>query len=232
LKDDPIFQSKPAGKSMRGEVQKALGQAARSPGHSPVSQLSPVAKKTLRSARDRVLSKEQQEALAPAQLKSRFQEWTLTVLKYEIPGKWFRQGLRRRITAAVLGTPLGEPALYINAAAALSLLSVYSIAEDKFGNVHRDVPNMVRTFTNTIKKLEGFKQGFPSHWTDVTRDSATPELDTVIDALKTGLAQVVAEFEPYSSDLRLTLKDIRLAKEAAEKSAEPEEPVQEMEQVR
>jgi nucleoporin NDC1 len=39
-------------------------------------------------------------------------------------------------------------------------------------------------------------------------------VEKVVDALKAALKQVLANFEPYSSDLRLTLTDIRLAKEA------------------
>jgi nucleoporin NDC1 len=230
LKEDPIFQTKPTSKTMRGEVEKVLGQVARSPGHSPVSQLSPLAKKTLRNAKDRVLSKEQQEALSPPKLKGQLHQWALIVLHYNIPGMWFRQGFRRRFNTAVLGTPYAEPSLYVHAATVLSLLSVHSLAEDKFGNVHRDVPTIVRTFTAVIRKLEAFKQGLPVHWTDISQAKATPEVDQVLDALKTGLAQVVSEFEPYSADLRLSLKDVRLAKEAAAKPVE--DPAQEMEEVR
>ena len=45
-------------------------------------------------------------------------------------------------------------------------------------------------------------------------------MDKVVNALKTGLGEVVAKFEPYSNDLRLTLSDVRLAKEAAAKKDE------------
>jgi nucleoporin NDC1 len=233
LKEDPIFQNKAATKSMRGEVEKVVGQLARSPGHSPVSQLSPIAKKTLRDARDKILSKERQEALAPENVKSHLHELAIQVISYDWIGGWFKEGFNRRLTAAVFGTPYAELSLYINAASVLSLLAVHSLTEDKFGNVHRDVPTIIRTFTAVIKKLEGFKARFPTHWTDITPNKETPEVDKVLDALKTALAQVVEAFEQYSSDLRLTLKDVRLAKEAAMKAV-TEEVVKEkqMEQVR
>jgi len=228
-KDDPVFQTKPAPKTMRSEVEKVIGQVARSPGHSPVTQLSPVAKKTLRSATDKLLSKEQQEALSSGHIANQFHGRIMAVVQNEWIGHWFRHDFRNRFTAAVLGTPEAEPTLYMNAATVLSLLAVHSLAEDKFGNVHRDVPGIVRTLTSVINKIETFKKGFPLHWTDVAKDKSTPEVDLVVDALKMGLAQVVAEFEPYSNDLRLTLKDMRMAKEAAAKAPEP---AQEMEQVR
>ncbi|KAL0940910.1 nuclear envelope protein [Colletotrichum truncatum] len=215
LKEDPIFQSKPANKSMRGEVEKALTSVGRHPGHSPVSQLSPLAKKTLLGARDKVLSKEQQEALSSPQLMSQFQTWALQVIGNEHIGWIFRQEFRNRLTAVILGTPYSELSQYINAIDVLSLFLVNSLQEDKFGNVHRDVASVIRTFTIIINKIETFKTNFPLHWTDIKQSRATPEVDAVIAALKTGLAQVVAEFEPYASDLRLSRTDIRLAKEAS-----------------
>lgn len=215
LKEDPIFQSRPANKTMRGEMEKALTQVGRHPGQSPVSQLSPMAKKTLRGARDKVLSKEQQEALSSPQLKSQVQTWALKVISNEYIGWIFRQDIRNRLTAIILGTPYSELSQYVNAADVLSLLSVHSLTEDKFGYVHKDIPTIIRTFTAIITKIEAFKDNFPVHWTDVERNRDTPEVDAVIAALKTGLAQVIAEFEPYSGDLRLTRTDIRLAKEAA-----------------
>lgn len=222
LKEDPVFQKQPPSKSMRGEVGKAIGQIATSPGHSPVSQLSPLAKRTLRNARDKVLSKEQQEALSSGQLRGRLQGWVLAAMSVRPLGynnileAWFRRDFRRRFTAAVLGAPHAEPSLYANAATVLAQLAVHSLAEDKFGNVHRDVAAVVRAFTVLAKKLEAFKLAFPVHWTDRPDPSrTTPETDLLLEALRRGLAQVVDAFEPYAADLRLTRKDLRLAREAA-----------------
>ncbi|GKT49971.1 nucleoporin NDC1 [Colletotrichum spaethianum] len=219
LKEDPIFQSKPANRTMRGEVEKALTQVGRHPGNSPVSQLSPIAKKTLRGARDKVLTKEQQEALSSPQLRNQFQTWALKVISNEYVGWIFRQQFRNRLTAVVLGTPYSELSQYVNAVDVLSLLAVHSLTEDTFGKVHKDIPTIIRTFTTVISKIEAFKANFPVHWTDVEQNRAAPEVDALIAALKTGLAQVIAEFEPYSSDLRLTRTDMRLAKEAAAQEA-------------
>ncbi|KAF7543973.1 hypothetical protein G7046_g9891 [Stylonectria norvegica] len=221
LRDDPIFTSGVAPRhSIRGEVEKRLGQVARSPGSSPASQLSPLAKKTWREAKDRVLTKEQQEAVSPEHLRSQFEEWTLRLMKVDAVAAVFKQEFRTQFAAAVLGSPFAEPTLCINAIHVLCQLSVYSLAEDQFGNVHRDVPNIIRTLTAVISKLEAFRQTFPIHWTDLDSKRESPEVDAVLDALRTGLGQVLVQFEPYSSDLRLTKADLRFAKEAA---AVPEE---------
>lgn len=215
LRDDPIFTSGSAPRSMRGEVEKRLSQAALSPGDSPASKLSPIAKKTWKEAKDRVLTKEQQQVVSPEHIKSQLEHWTLNMMKVDVIAALFQHDFRTQFAAAVLGTPYAEPTLCINAIHVLCQLSVHSLAEDQFGNVHRDVPSIIRTLTSVIRKLNAFRSTFPVHWTDTRRKTASPEVDKVLQALKTGLSQVLDKFEPYSSDLRLTLSDVRLAKEAA-----------------
>ncbi|KAI5456351.1 nucleoporin protein Ndc1-Nup [Mariannaea sp. PMI_226] len=232
LREEPVFTSQSSSKTVRGEVEKRLGQVARSPGSTPASKLSPLAKKTFKEAKDRVLTKEQQEMVSPEHLKGQFEQWTMKLMKIDSVASLFQHDFRTQFTAAVLGTPYAEPTLLINAIHVLCQLSVHSLAEDQFGNVHRDVPSIIRTLTTVIKKLDAFKQSFPIHWTDVNSKRDSPEVDEVLRALKTGLDQVVTKFEPYSSDLRLTLGDIRQAKEAATSPESKSSDDVEMKQVR
>ncbi|KAF4978506.1 hypothetical protein FZEAL_5126 [Fusarium zealandicum] len=215
LRDDPIFNGRPAPSTMRSEAEKRFSQVTRSPGSSPASKLSPIAKKTWKEAKDRILTKEQQELVAPEHLKGQFEQWTLGMMQVDSVAALFQQDFRTQFAAAVLGTPYAEPTLCINAVHVLCQLSVHSLVEDKFGNVHRDVPSIIRTLTSVIKKLEAFRLLYPIHWTDTKKNRVSPEVEKVMTALKEGLELVVDKFEPYSSDLRLTLSDIRLAKEAA-----------------
>lgn len=219
-KDDPIFQKRSTAPSRRGELEKAVGQASRDPGNTPLSQLSPRAVKTLRHARDKILTKEQQEALSSPKVTGQFQAWALYLVQNEYVGWIFRSDFQRRLTAAVLGTPYSEASHHINAIDSLSLLAVHSLTEDKFGNVQRDIATIVRTYTVVIRKLEAFKTSFPTHWTDVEGSRDAPDVDAVLAALKRGMSHVVQEFEPYCQDLRLTRTDIRLAKEAFAQAAE------------
>ena len=214
-KEDAIFKRQPANKSMRAEVDKVFDRVARSPGETPMSGLSPVAKKTWKMAKDSVLTPEQQDALQSQNMLGQIRHLFSWVLLNDYVGILFRQEYRRRLAAAVLGTPAAELGLYLNAIEVLGRLAVKSLGEDKYGNVHRDVPTIIRTFTSTVTKLEAFKANFPIHWTDVEGRRESPEVDALLRGLKGALRKLVYEFEPYRNDLRLTLTDIRLAKEAA-----------------
>ncbi|KAH6604908.1 nuclear envelope [Trichoderma cornu-damae] len=222
LREDAIFagQSKPA--NLRTGVEKALERLARNPGSTPAAEFSPIARKTWQNAKDRVLSKEQQEAVSPDHLKGQARQLATSLISIGWIGDLIRQNFRTQFAAAVLGSPYAEPTLHANAAIALCQLAVHSLAEDSYGNVHRDVPSIIRTLTAIIKKVEGLKAQFPLHWTDVKGLKECPEVDELLDTLRTGLEQVVSKFEPYSTDLRLTLTDLRFAKEAiAKPGAEP-----------
>ncbi|OAA54050.1 nuclear envelope protein [Cordyceps fumosorosea ARSEF 2679] len=218
LKQDQIFTKSNA---TRSGVDKAWDQLARSPGSSPIAELSPLAKKTWRQTRDRMLTKEQQEAVSKESIQSYIDQATSYLLRLEWLGSIFRHEFSTEFAAAVLGQPYAEPTVYIHATQALCYLAVHSLAEDQFGNVHRDVPSIVRALTAIITKVEALKARFPIHWTDSTRRRESPEVDQVIDAMRVGLEQVVAKFEPYSADLRLNLTDLRLAKEAMTKKTPP-----------
>ncbi|KAK7415919.1 hypothetical protein QQZ08_012187 [Neonectria magnoliae] len=216
LREDAVFTDKTSSGVIRGDIERRLSQIATSPGSSPASKLSPLANTMFNEAKDRLLSKEQQDMVSPEHLKSQFEQWTLRFMNFDPIGGLFQQHFRTQFAAAVLGTPYAEPTLLINAVHVLCHLSVHSLAEDKFGNVHREVPSIIRTLTSVINKLEVFRLSFPIHWTDVKGERESPEVDEVLNALRTGLDQVVAKFEPYRIDLRLTLADVRLAKEAVE----------------
>jgi nucleoporin NDC1 len=210
-KQDAILQSTPQKKSFRNEVEKVVGQVATAPGQP--SQLSPLAKKAMATAKEK-LSVLQKEATGTDDTQSLVQDVALRILATPI-GLPFRQHFNRRLVAVVLGAPYGEPSLYINAINALTLLAVHSLKEDKYGNVQRDVATVMRTLTTVTSKLEKFKNGFPVHWTDVEKDRTSAEVDSVLEALREGLKQLVEAFGPYARDLRLSLTDMRLAKEAA-----------------
>lgn len=204
--------------------EKAWDELARTPGSSPLGELSPLAKKTWQQTRDRVLTKEQQAAVSPESIRS----YADQAMAHLVQLKWiagaFRQEFHSEFAAAVLGLPYAEPTLYIHATQALCQLAVHSLAEDQFGNVHRDVPSIIRTLTAIIKKVEALKACFPLHWTDTAGNRQSPEVDQILDTMRLGLEQVVAKFEPYSSDLRLTLTDLRLAKEAMTRPEPAPEP--------
>ncbi|CAJ2512127.1 Uu.00g077520.m01.CDS01 [Anthostomella pinea] len=184
-----------------------------SPGKTPAEEL----RKRAAKVADQLMTKEQKEALRPEAVNTLFGTLSHRVLGMPVIGSVFQQCFRRRFAKALLGSPYGDVSMYANAAYALSQLAVCSLAEDKYGNVQRDVPAIVRTFTIVIKKLEKFQDDFPFHWTDLEQERECPEASELLAALKDGLGELITAFGPYSSDLRLSRADMRLAKEAAEK---------------
>lgn len=216
---DPIFRDS-APPTESGKAMQIISHGAQAIGKSSdgssLKKLSPYAKRTWKHAKDQFLSEEQQEAVSPDSLKTGFERAALWLI-----GAWnwcsalLRQDYRTDLAAAALGTPTAEPWLYVNAVRALTQFAVHSLGEDQYGNVHRDVPSIIRTLTSTVRKVEALKERVPVHWTDATGLKESPEVEQVLHAMRTGLGEVVDSFQPYSHDLRLTPGDLRLAKEAA-----------------
>lgn len=232
LRDDPIYntadyQSIP-GKIMKliDEGAQSIGSGAHADGTSPLSKFSPLAKKTWRQTKNQVLSKGQQDAVSPEGIKGHVERLCHQLMFLSWFDALIRQDFRLELAGVVLGTPYAEPTFYTNTVNTVCQLAVHSLGEDQFGNVHRDVPSIIRTLTLVIRKVEDLKQRIPVHWTNLNRSKESAEVEQVLDALRKGLSQVVASFEPFCNDLRLTAGDLRLAKEA---SVKPEAPKPEAE---
>ncbi|KAK8861823.1 nucleoporin protein Ndc1-Nup [Apiospora arundinis] len=216
-----VWQDKPAPKTFRDTMGSYVDKKVRSPGKKPAD-IGPLAKQTVTELRDSLLTKEQQQYANPNGIAAMWSNIFLWLLQYPI-GWPFKQLFSRRLSAAVLGTPHGEVSIYVNAAFTLSQLSVASLSEDNYGNVHRDVPAIIRTLTTVIKKLEIFRDNLAMHWTDLEASRHCGPVEELLEAFKDALDKVVTAFEQYSTDLRLSRTDLRLAKEAAKK-AEPAQP--------
>jgi nucleoporin NDC1 len=119
------------------------------------------------------------------------------------------------MAAVILGSPYGDVGIIVDAIDSLTRLAVCSLKEDPYGNVQRDVPKIIKTFTATIAQLEGFKQSLGMHWTDVEKKKESPEVETILAALKGGLHELLDAFQDYSADLQLSQRDMREAREAA-----------------
>ncbi|KAK3344172.1 nucleoporin protein Ndc1-Nup [Lasiosphaeria hispida] len=218
-KEDAIFQGTPPKKNFRVEVEKVVNGVTTVPGQG--SQLSPMAKRALATAKQQAL-KVQKEVTGTEDTQTVFRDLALKILNSAV-GWPFRQEYGRRLAHTVLGEPYGEPSLYINATYALSQLAAHSLTEDKYGNVQRDIATTIRSLTAVTKKLDAFITTLSTHWTDVEGKKESGEVRTILDALKESLGLLVREFSPYARDLRLSMTDMRLAREAAG-VASPEQP--------
>lgn len=145
-------------------------------------------------------------------------------------GRLFRQSYERRLTKIVLGTPYSGVASIVDATDALTQFLIASLTEDQFGKVQADVASVIKLFTATISTLESFLSeggGLPVHWTDVDFPSDKADAETrkvarkvedveiVLATMKVGLAELLSSFRPYLTEVGVTGKDLRLAREAA-----------------
>jgi len=117
----------------------------------------------------------------------------------------------------VLGSPNGDLSVIVNAIEAITRLAVCSLAEDPYGKVQSDIPTIIRTFTTTVTNLEHFLETLEVHWSDEDHVPGTevPEVETLLRVLRDGLQELVAAFGDYDEALRLSKKDMRLARQAA-----------------
>lgn len=215
----PIRQGDIFTKPKKRGTGEAIGQIAKNHGQSPPGPVSPRARKLLEKAETLLVPKEVNDQSFTAL----FKEWTLILLKYPV-GWPFRQDYRRRISAIVLGQPYGDVGILVDAVHAVTRFSVCSLAEDEYGHVQRDVKLIIQTLTTTVVKLEALKANLGFHWTDVERKRECPEVDTVLEAAKGGLNDLVNAFGDYSDDLRLSQSEMRAARVAATPAPAPKRP--------
>jgi len=208
-----IFTATPAGKTEGQRAVEAVGRFAKRHGQSPPESLSPKSKQLLLKAESAVLTKQQQEALSKEGITGLFRNSFLMILKTSLGWPW-RQEYRRKMATIILGTPYGDVGIIVDAIDALTRFAVCSLAEDKYGNVQRDVKTIIQTFTKAINILEEFKQKLPFHWTDVEPKRESPEADAILAALKDGLGELITQFGDYAQDLGLSQREMREAKEA------------------
>ncbi len=224
LKEENILTNPPPPSSKLEKVGANVGSLTKSygqqPGAKPFSLASsPRAKKYLESAKDKVLTPEQQQAISPAGLRDTYNSYLMQFLRSPF-GQPFRQTLHRRACAVVLGTPYSQLSVIVDAIDSLTRLAIYSLTEDSYGKVQADIPVIIRTFSSTISNLEAFKQNLPVHWTDVDfqeREGGRKieEVDLVVERLRSGLRELLEAFGGYADNLGLGVKEMRAAREAA-----------------
>lgn len=222
-----IFVSPPPPANTLEKAESGFRTLARSYGQSPSTDpelfpnpLSPCAKQYLRVARDKVLSPEQQQAMSKEGLSSSLFSYILRLLRSPA-GIPFRQTFKRRMRVVVLGSPFSEYASIIYAIQSIACLAIASVKDDQYGTANKDIPLLIRSFTNTTNNIELLCQDLPVHWTDVEFDSANAaargveEIDILLQCLKGALKDLIEAFEHYATDLGLGQRELRVAREVA-----------------
>jgi nucleoporin NDC1 len=187
-------------------------------GNTPTSPITVDGRRLLTQATSKVLTPEQQQALTPQGIWVVLSPYVTQFLQSPF-GRPFRQEFRPRIAAVVLGQPYGDAGIILDAVEALSLFSVHSLKDDIYGNVQKDVPDIIRMLTKSIVGLEAMRKSFGVHWTDVAGNKESPEVDTILEGLRGGLQSIVAAFGEYFDDMKMNRADVRAAREAAKTPA-------------
>lgn len=239
-KEGNFLASSPKATSRHDKFSEAFSSTAKSYGQA--ADWTPVARARARDVFDRasavLLSPERKQTLlgpskspklltGPSTSKVENLHPLVVQLLRSPVGRPFQLTYAQRLSSVVLGTPHAALCPIVDAIESLTRLLVASLAEDQFGKVQADVPAIVRLFTGTIKTLETFIHGgLDIHWTDVTFPPSSqpeaqaaarrvPDVELVLNGMKTSLADLLSAFRPYLRDIGLTGKDVRLAREAA-----------------
>ncbi|KAF7586773.1 hypothetical protein BBP40_008366 [Aspergillus hancockii] len=239
-KEDNVFAPSPKATSRQQKFGEAFSSAAKSYGQS--ADWTPTARARARDVFDRastaMLSPDRKQKLlassqelklltGPSTCKpENLSPFVAQILRSPV-GQLFRQTYARRLSGIVLGSPHANLCPIIDAIESLTRLLIASLQEDQYGKVQADVPEIVRLFTNTIMTLEPFIHGgLDAHWTDVNFPPSSnpeaqavarcvPDVDLVLDTLKSSLKELLTAFNLYLKDIGVVGKDLRLAKEAA-----------------
>ncbi|BFZ59887.1 hypothetical protein YB2330_000909 [Saitoella coloradoensis] len=119
-------------------------------------------------------------------------------------GALFRQTLQLQVRSLI-----PEPRLQVLAVLALSRLIVVSVQEDTLGLVQRDIRLVVEAYSSAMSALEAFCK-MPELPANDTQSSARPyavvlpEIDIVLRALHSGLADIVLVFAEYMGHMGLS----------------------------
>ena len=224
LKQDQIFSNPAPPTTTYRTIQTNVGTFAKAYGQSPGAHdpVTPQAKKLLMYGKEKImprLSEETQKELSPQTWYSQAQGLAARFMRSPM-GFPFRQTAPRQLNAVVLGTPTGSLSTIVDAVTSISKLAVCSIKESMYGQVSADVANIVRTFTSTIGVLENVVQTMPISWTDLDAEGrprtgrGSPEVDTILVALRQGLTELLNEFGEYADNINLSPAEVRRAKAA------------------
>ena len=219
LRQDQILNKRSLPTSRREKIEFNIGTIAKSYGQSPPSKqpspFTPRAKQYLGIAQNKLLTQGQQQTLNLSNFRASFNDYLLRFLRSPL-GSPFRQTFKRRVRTVALGSPYSQFGQIVDAVDAISCLAVASLKEDCFGKVSKDVASIIRTYANTIIRIEDFVATTPVHWTDVEfQDRQVEEVDMVLFSLKEGLGAIIQGFGEYASELGISEQEMRMVRATA-----------------
>lgn len=229
----PIFTSSPAPRTRTEKAEAVIGPTLKRLGQSPRPYSPPI--KQVQSLLEKELAPKQEKLVS---------QWH-RLLRGE-PLQWFfGTSPRAKANSVILGSPLGNANVVVDAVEAVTKISVASLSEDVYGKTVAGVPEAVRVFTKTICSIEQLLRqsrilspkgdrldqvnavAEPEDPEEESEESENQDLDgeksemyeviVVLDRLKAGLAELLSAFQLYLADVGLGISELNEAKKAAEK---------------
>ncbi|KAF1964937.1 hypothetical protein BU23DRAFT_561473 [Bimuria novae-zelandiae CBS 107.79] len=134
----------------------------------------------------------------------------------------FRNSLHRTANVVVAGAPYSRISLLCNAITILTNLTLCSLLEDEYGRMQDEVAQIVRVFTEALKKLDEYVAQLTVPWSDFetlakpeAERKKVAEVEEVRECLRAGLEKILRQFGEYLSGLGMERAEIMEAKKMA-----------------
>lgn len=196
----PILQSSPKPKTRTERAEQLVSAGIKRLGRSPEPWKPPV-KELIEYGKSSSGIGDVSEKLS--------QQWT-TYFQSSFWMWLFKTTPDRKVNTLVLGHPVGNAAIVVDAIESVTKMLIASLAEDVYGKAVSGVPETVRTFTKTINTIEQLVRE-SKH----SVDGSITEVLIILGRLKAGLAELLAAFQLYLADVGLGISELNAAKKAA-----------------
>jgi nucleoporin NDC1 len=214
LKTDPIFAKAPPPATELRKAATYIGDVARRHGNTPGAQ--PL-KEALEYGSQKLLTDGQRHQIAPEHIQQTA-NGLLVQMVHSPFGYIFRQSFSRCASSVVFGGAIVEGSEYstasvtVSAIDALTQLLVQSLKEDKYAQVSKSVPTIIRVYAAAINAVEVFLRDLVPHWSDVKfqkqQRSKVEDVNVLLEALREGLEDIFGAFGEYLEGMGMGAQEI------------------------
>ena len=190
-----VLVSAPRSSSARRQAEDMVSSGVRNLGSSP---------KPWRPAYDKAARTIEEKSGAAASPIERL----LASVKKGSLSSLFSVSNAAKIDAAVLGSPIANAAVVVDATEAMTRMLVASLQEDPYGKAIAGVPSAVKQFSNTINLIDQMFQASPA-------DRGIEEVQIVLARLKADLAELLSAFQTFLLDTGLGIGELNTANKAS-----------------
>ena len=215
LKEGQILRARPSATNRTEAVEDTVGSFAKSIGESPDS--SPLYYILVHFGAV-FLSEETRKALGWDSIVRVSKDIGIRALGSHVAAA-FRETFARRVSMTVLGSPRGDLRPILLSINSVAQLAIEGVQEDTYGTVSKDVALILRTFANTVDRIDKFVRECPVPWSDVGfREEGgreVEEVELVLFHLRMALRKLLEGYGQFAMDMGLSPSEVREARKAA-----------------